>query len=209
MYATIDMNDGTLNTENLNKRFIQITHGLDKDSNTVVELNRMSYIYYATKDDSVQNGIVQPISAVLENSNSSIADILTANDKISMFTEALKATGLQDSLYKVKDPSYDANNYDYYSYTSDFWHEIACPPADKKYGFTVFVEKDSLLKAKLSAYGISTANGNLQALYDLACKALRPGIWQRRRLPGRQGHGQDHQAHEPAQHVHRLPHPHP
>lgn len=37
MYATIDMNDGTLNTENLNRRFIQITHGLDKDSNTVVE----------------------------------------------------------------------------------------------------------------------------------------------------------------------------
>ncbi|MCE6984479.1 fasciclin, partial [Pseudomonas frederiksbergensis] len=40
-YGTIDMNDGTLNTENLNKRFIQITHGMDKDSNTVVELNRM------------------------------------------------------------------------------------------------------------------------------------------------------------------------
>lgn len=174
MYATIDMNDGTLNTENLNKRFIQITHGLDKDSNTVVELNRMAYIYNATKDDSVQNGIVQPISAVLENSNSSIADILTANDKISMFVEALKATGLQDSLYKVKDTSYDPDKYGYYTYTSDFWHEIACPPADKKYGYTVFVEKDSLLKAKLSAYGISTANGNLQALYDLACKLYDP-----------------------------------
>ena len=80
----------TFLTENLNKRFIQVTHGMDKDSNTVVELNRMAYIYNATKDDSVQNGIVQPISAVLENSNSSIADILGANDQISMFFEALK-----------------------------------------------------------------------------------------------------------------------
>ena len=174
IYATIDMNDGTLNTENLNKRFIQVSHGMDKDSNTVVELNRMAYIYNATKDDSVQNGIVQPISAVLENSNSSIADILGANDQISMFFEALKATGLQDSLYKVKDNSYNADNYDLYSYTSHTWHEIACPPADKKYGFTVFVEKDSLLKAKIKANGISMSNGNLQALYDLACKLYDP-----------------------------------
>lgn len=174
MYATIEMNDGTLNTANMNKRYIQITHTTDSNQNSVVELNRMSHIIFELKDDSVENGIVQPITVLLENSNSSIADILKENDKISMFYSGLLATGLRDSLIKVKDESYVGKNRPGYTYTSDFWHEIALAPEEKKYGYTVFVEPDSLLSAKLAEQGISTANGTLRALYDLACKLYDP-----------------------------------
>ena len=48
------------------------------------------------------------------------------------------------------------------------WSEEAWVPTTKKYGFTAFVEPDSVYKAKFQEYGISTANGNLRALYDLA-----------------------------------------
>jgi hypothetical protein len=174
MYATIDMNDGTLNTANMNKRYIQITHTTDSAQNSVVELNRMSRIIYELQDDSVENGIIQPIDVLLENSNSSIADILNENHKIKMFYNALVATGLRDSLIKVKDESYVGKNRPGYVYVSDFWHEIALAPEEKRYGYTVFVEPDSLMKIKLAERGISMDNGDVRALYDLACSLYDP-----------------------------------
>lgn len=174
MYATIDMNDGTLNTANMNKRYIQITHTVDKNDNSVVQLNRMSNIIFEQKDDSVENGIIHPIDVLLENSNSSISDVLKANDRIRIFYEGLVATGLRDTLIKTKDESYDGSKYGTYSYTSDFWREIAVAPEEKKYGFTVFVEPDDLYEKKFKEYGISTSNGMVRALYDLACKIYDP-----------------------------------
>jgi uncharacterized surface protein with fasciclin (FAS1) repeats len=174
MYATIEMNDGTLHTANMNRRYIQITHTVDADSNAVVELNRMSHIIYTLKDDSVENGIVQPISVLLENSNSSIADILKGNDRISLFYSALVATGLRDSLVIMKDESYNGKLYGIRTYTSHTWSEVAVAPEEKKYGFTVFAEPDSVLQAKFAERGISTAQGGLRALYDLACQLYDP-----------------------------------
>lgn len=174
MYATIDMNDGTLNTANMNKRYIQITHTVDKNDNSVVQLNRMSNIIFDLKDDSVENGIIHPIDVLLENSNSSISDVLKANDRIRIFYEGLVATGLRDTLIKTKDESYDGSKYGTYSYTSDFWREIAVAPEEKKYGFTVFVEPDDLYEKKFKEYGISTSNGMVRALYDLACMIYDP-----------------------------------
>lgn len=174
MYATIDMNDGTLNTANMNKRYIQITHTVDKNDNSVVQLNRMSNIIFELKDDSVENGIIHPIDVLLENSNSSISDVLKANDRIRIFYKGLVATGLRDTLIKTKDESYDGSKYGTYSYTSDFWREIAVAPEEKKYGFTVFVEPDDLYEKKFKEYGISTSNGMVRALYDLACMIYDP-----------------------------------
>lgn len=174
MYATIDMNDGTLNTANMNKRYIQITHTVDNNDNSVVQLNRMSNIIFDLKDDSVENGIIHPIDVLLENSNSSISDVLKANDRIRIFYEGLVATGLRDTLIKTKDESYDGSKYGTYSYTSDFWREIAVAPEEKKYGFTVFVEPDDLYEKKFKEYGISTSNGMVRALYDLACMIYDP-----------------------------------
>lgn len=174
MYATIDMNDGTLNTANMNKRYIQITHTVDENDNSVVQLNRMSNIIFELKDDSVENGIVQPIDVLLENSNSSISDVLKANDRIGIFYEGLVATGLRDTLIKTKDESYDGSKYGTYSYTSDFWREIAVAPEEKKYGFTVFVEPDDLYMKAFQQYGITTVGGNVRALYELACKIYDP-----------------------------------
>ena len=98
IYATIDMNDGTLNTANMNKRYLQITHTTDANDNSVVQINRMSNIIFELKDDSVENGIVQPIDVVIENSNSSMSDVIKDNDRLSIFYEGLLATGLRDTL---------------------------------------------------------------------------------------------------------------
>lgn len=165
MYSTIEMSDGTLHTANMNRRYIQVTHGFDNDSNAVVILNRSAKIYFELQDDSVENGIVQPIDMVLESSNSTVGDIIKENPNVSLFFEALVATGLRDSIMPMKDEAWETKRKTYpkYWYTSDFWKEVATVPDTKKIGFTLFVPKDEVLKKK---YKIET----LEDLYKKACE---------------------------------------
>ena len=166
MYSTSEMNDGVLTTANMNQRYIEITHDLDADSNAVVFLNRTAHIIYELQDDSVENGIMQPINEVLESSNRMLPDVMRTNPRISLFNEALRQTGLSDSLYKYIDPNYDNtknSRYPRYKYTSHVNKETATAPEKKKYGFTCFVPTDSILREK---YGITT----LEQLYNKACE---------------------------------------
>ena len=178
IYTTNSMNDGTLNTANMNNRYIQITHGLDSASNSVVFLNRSAYIIYAEQDDSVVNGIVQPVNKVLEMTNSSLGDILRTNQRVSMFYQALQATGLIDTLYKVRDDSYDGALYGYQEYSSHNHPEVAVAPDEKKYGFTAFIEPNDVYLRTLTENGIdvdtTSAKSVLGALYKLALKLYEP-----------------------------------
>ena len=164
MYATSDMNTGVISTPNMNRRYIEVTHGLDKDSNAVVFLNRTSHIIYELQDDSVENGIMQPVSEVLENSNRMLPDVMEENKKISLFSEALTATGLATLMRNTyRDADYDPEKYPRYKYTSHVNKETATVPDTKEYGFTAFVPTDSILSNK---YGIHS----LLDLYKKACE---------------------------------------
>ena len=164
MYATSDMNTGVISTPNMNRRYIEVTHGLDKDSNAVVMLNRTSHIIFELQDDSVENGIMQPVSEVLENSNRMLPDIIEENKRISLFSEALQATGLATMMRNTyRDASYDPTKYPRYKYTSHVNKETATAPDTKEYGFTAFVPTDSILANK---YGIHS----LHDLYRKACE---------------------------------------
>lgn len=163
MYATSEMNDGVLTTANMNRRYIEVSHDLDSDSNAVVFLNRSAHIIFTMQDDSVENGIMQPVTEVLESSNRMLPDVMRTNPRISLFFSALVATGLVDSLYQFRDDSYNAKDYPRYKYTSHVNKETATVPDEKKYGFTAFVPTDSVLS---TLYGITT----LEQLYQKACE---------------------------------------
>ena len=182
MYSTFEMTQDRLITANMLGRYLATSQGVDADSNAVVYLEGTAHIIFEQtladgtvihQNDSVENGIVQPIDMVIEKSNSYIADILRDNPKISIFYDALQATGVREQILLVDDPTYDKNQ-PKYRYKSHTWNEVAWVPSTRKYGFTAFVEPDSLYQAKFEEYGISTANGNLRALYDLACKIYDP-----------------------------------
>lgn len=167
MYATSDMADGVLTSANMNRRYLEVTHGLDADSNAVVILNRSANIIFALQDDSVENGIMQPVDAVLESSNRMLPDVMEENPNISLFAQAVRATGLREQMYKYKDESYDASQWPRYKYTSHVNKETATAPDEKKIGFTAFVPTDSVLREK---YGITT----LEQLYAKACELYDP-----------------------------------
>ena len=163
IYEVADMAGGTLTTANMNRCYIEITHGVDSNSNAVVYLNRSAHILFATQDEEVENGVVQPVSGVLKSSSRMLPDILLENPTISIFTEALSRTKLIDSLYAYRDPNYNPKDYERVKYTSHVNRETATAPDEKKQGFTAFVPTDKVLKEK---YGIE----NWKDLYDKAAE---------------------------------------
>lgn len=163
IFTTSEMADGTLTTANMNNRYIEVTHGVDEDNNAVVFLNRSANIIFKLRDDSVENGIMQPVNAVLTTSSRMLPDVIKDNPHIALFYEALRQTHLLDSLYGYRDASYDASKYPRVKYISHVNKETATAPDDKRKGFTAFIPTDSVLKLK---YGIT----NLEQLYQKACE---------------------------------------
>ena len=188
IYSTFEMTQDRLPNANLLGRYIATSQGVDADSNAVVYLEGLTHIIFekiyddGTKvhqNDSVENGIVQPIDMVIEKSNSTVTDILRDNPKISLFYKAFEATGLKDLLAeKVADETWDPKKYQKYYYKSHVRNEVAWVPDTKKYGFTAFVEPDSIyreyFKNGYKGQPIDTSKGDLYALYDLACKVYGP-----------------------------------
>ena len=168
MYTTYDMIGHKLPTMNMLNRYLATEPGFDNDSNAVIFLEKQAHIYFDLKDDSVENGIVQPIDMVIEKSNSYITDLMRDNPKISTFYKALKATGVINDVMLVEDENYNPNDYEpvYHGTgeTNKDKMKFSLPPT-KKFGYTFFIEPDELLESK---YGIK--KGDLRALYDLACE---------------------------------------
>ena len=168
MYTTYDMIGHKLPTVNMLNRYLATEPGFDNDSNAVIFLEKQAHIYFDLKDDSVENGIVQPIDMVIEKSNSYITDLMRENPKISTFSNALKATGVINDVMLVEDENYNPKDHEPYYMTSgdaESDKRRYDAPDTKKYGYTFFIEPDELLESK---YGIK--KGDLRALYDLACE---------------------------------------
>ena len=100
-----------------------ITGAKNIDGVTRIVVNRQANM--VTSDITVGNGIIHVIDQVLEPARFSVAQMIENNPKYTIFTKALKETGLYDTLNILP-----ANN----------------PNANKKF-LTVLAESDSVLKA--------------------------------------------------------------
>lgn len=170
MYSVSDMADGMLATQNMIKRNVQVEHKTDANSNSVVVVNSNSTISFEHQDDSVENGIIQQIDVVLENSTKTVGSLLLQNDEVSIFANAIHETGLDERMDSVEDRKYAA---EYEKYKNSKWDvqsittgarsaEDVYYPEKRLYGFTAFVVPDEILKRK----GINDVKG----LYDEAVK---------------------------------------
>jgi len=100
------------------------------------------------KDILVHNGVIHKINEVLNPTRSGIVEAISKDSTFSVFYKALIATGLADSLLKIKDDSYDALKYaDLITVPLDDknWFYQQVPPS-RKYGYTVLMEGNSTLK---------------------------------------------------------------
>ena len=170
MFTTLEMMDGALNTANMNRQYLQISHEKDENDNTVAIINKTAQIYYATQNDSVENGIVHPISAVLESYSAALPDVMAANPTISLFNEALEATGLDSVISVVLDEKY-VRDETLYRYRSHTWTEVAVTPDERRIGFTIMVETDDVFKRK-AGIDVDNKQERLKQLYDYAARTI-------------------------------------
>lgn len=168
MYTVSEMggenSTSVLPTQNMMRRNLQITHGTDAKDNAVIVINGNATVFFEHQDDSVENGIMQPVNAVIENSTSSVPSLIRANPEVSIYMQALEATKLSEKMEDYKDQSYNAEDYEekIQYMTGGQIYEVANPPDEHLYGFTAFLVPDAKLK---SLYNIT----DLRGLYDLAC----------------------------------------
>lgn len=178
MYYTSEMREGTL-TQNMMGRNVDIRFDKDENQRGIVIVNDIARTYYELQDDSVENGVVHPVNAVIENSNKAIGSKLSEDPAVSIYSLALKRTGLDVVLEKKEDPAYTKDVYKTLSKKYDGDYVTGSRPAEacevpryRKYGFTLFAVKDDVLKSKYASY--FTGNDDVYGLYKLACDIYDP-----------------------------------
>lgn len=154
IYSTFDLSSLSSTGEgagvmNMRGRLIEVNDTTDSNGNAVVILNKNAIIAFATQNDSVENGIVQRIDAVLENSTKTVPDLIKANPNLSLYYYALELTGLAAKMMKHEDETYVQPELKQWKYTSGAEpDEIALAPEHRYIGFTAFMVPDDVLLAK-------------------------------------------------------------
>ena len=112
----------------------EITTSFDATSK-LVAINRNSLILKDGIDKDLENGVLHEISHVITRSNLLIAgEMETHQDKFSVFSNALKATGLADSLTAV------SHDFEKITIKTGFYLPDKC-----QMGYTIFAETDDVL----------------------------------------------------------------
>ena len=148
---------------------------LDENGMALSIINRRAAIINELKNDSVENGVVHPVNRVLVPNTSLGASLLEDNhEEFSIYYEALRRTGLLDSLSRYRDDDYEVwkNNYEPYSQSMQIGNEMYMGkrPDHRYTGFTLFIVPDKVLYEKYSDRfneGM-TMDEKIDALYELA-----------------------------------------
>ncbi len=122
------------------------------------------YINHTAKmiqmDDSVENGVVHTLDAVIGPKNDMISDLLASDEKVSIFSDALAMTHLEDSLQKMIDENYTigadsidwTNNSLVFSTASEY--DNVAYMEHRYFKFTIFAETDDVFEK----YGVNSAD---------------------------------------------------
>lgn len=167
-YFTTDLIDGNIPTANMNDRYL--TFSCDSDA-----LNNNNVIYYINKsarlivrDDSVENGVVHTLDRVIVPQSFLLPDLLAEDSTISIFNEALRLTGLCDSLRQYIDPTYscgeDSVNQDMVISTGGASYTMRYVGTRMK-RYTAFVETDKVYAAN-GIYDLDGLKAYAKQVYD-------------------------------------------
>ena len=148
---------------------------VDAQQMALTIINRRSAIVNEMKNDSVENGVVHSVDRVIVPSTSFGSTLLDENHAdFEIWYEALRRTGLTDSLYRYRDEAYEQTkkNYEPFTQSMRIGNEdyVAKLPDHRYSGFTLFIVPDKVFYEK---YGDRfsedmSMDEKIDALYDLA-----------------------------------------
>jgi len=141
------------------------TESDEEESSSVIPLDQYLAVYvnHTAKmiqmDDSVENGVVHTIDAVIGPKNDMITDLLSTDERVSTFYEALTWTGLENDLQKMIDENYTigsdsidwTNNSLVFSTASEY--DNVAYMEHRYFKFTAFVETNDVYEK----YGVHNA----------------------------------------------------
>lgn len=142
--------------------------------NTTFLINRTGLIIMSLANDSVENGIVHPVSSMVVASNLTLPTVMKEDPNITIFNTALAITGLDKQMIRIEDTSYDAeyyrrnSQYPEKTYFSGAQWDYCHYPDQRRYGYTAFAPTDSILN---EVYNITS----WEDLYDYACTVYPEG----------------------------------
>ena len=144
---TTDFVIGALETRSLDDRYIMISFDT-LNAKTVVVVNEKSRI--ENPDVECSNGYIQGVDRVLQPSNDKLPDLIKGAPNMKIFSRLLEETGFADSMNLVRDEDYEVNHAEY-GPNLDKTAQIPNPD-HRYYGFTAFVETDSVF---MEQWGVS------------------------------------------------------
>jgi uncharacterized surface protein with fasciclin (FAS1) repeats len=115
---------GAISFANMDGRYLYISFGKEDNSLTIY-INETVRIL--ALDQTMHNGIIHTVDGVIIPSHYRLPDVIAKLERYSLFSEALVATGLSDSLLLFEDDTYEEK-----------WGLM------HQSGYTAFVESDSL-----------------------------------------------------------------
>jgi uncharacterized surface protein with fasciclin (FAS1) repeats len=160
-YETKDFTSGPLAKASFSERFLTITISATTEQQTYYVNNAL----IALPDLKVHNGVVHGINAVIINNDMMLTDALEAEPEYSLFAEALRLTGLADSLSLINDKNYEqrvvyTTALDQYPY-GRYWPT----PPFRKFGYTIFATSNEIL-TKFDIRNIDDMKRYASSVYD-------------------------------------------
>lgn len=138
IYLTAQLEGDVLPTMNLNDRHLTLSYGVDENNHSLLYVNDALVLH---GDAEVENGVVHIMDAVMNPSSSTVPAVIDNMPSLSIFSDALKQTGLDANMEKYKDETYTMGDKTTFSASG----RSGCPyPPSRYFGFTAFCEPDSL-----------------------------------------------------------------
>lgn len=143
-YKSTDFQEGVLQLKTMADRYISISYEAT-DTGAVTRINTFSRII--SSDNEVENGEIHIVDKVVMPAATSLPGLLGLQDNTRIFAHLLDVTTWADSMTKYRDDAYELEDHPQ-NYKHVWYGERLNEPEHHNYGYTAFVEPDSLLEAR-------------------------------------------------------------
>ena len=149
-YFTVDVVEGAMPEMTMEDSYIVLSSDSDVYNNNEL-------IYYINKnarmieyDDSVTNGVVHTVNSVITRTSDFLPDRIAADTTLTLFTQAMELTNMDDSLRYYLDLTYSCGEDSVFDgYPKKCKAEGASPcfwPEKRYFKYTAFVEPDAVFE---------------------------------------------------------------
>jgi len=156
-YLTTDFIVGALDKTNMNDRYITISYANDSTGKSKTMVNEKSAI--CSPDVEVENGVIHGVDYVLQLSNAYLPSLMEQTENLKVFSMLMKQTGWDEAMNQYRDEDYEQNHE---IYGTDISGNQYPYPEHRYFGFTAFVEPDSVFVEKWGIPEPIVENGILQ-----------------------------------------------